>query len=69
MKNTTVDIEYLIRRIENLKPHGREWVGFFEGLNDPHVLAQHTQYMLGSNDAFDAVIRILRDLQRGDDDD
>ena len=61
--NTMVEIEWLIHRIEENKFNVHDRLSFFEGLDDPNVLAQHTQYILGAQDAYDLVIRMLRKLQ------
>ena len=62
-----MEIEKIIRRIEEMKRYACEEFGLFEGLADPSVLAQHSQRMLGVQLAYDNVIHLLREYQGCDD--
>ena len=66
MKKTTIEIEYLLREIDELKIRCYESFTVQEGLADPSVLAQLSQKVLGEQVAYDSIIRILRTEQGSD---
>ena len=63
MENMMVEIEYLIREIEKYKRIGYECFHANEGLDDPSVLAQLAQRLLGEQAGYDQIIHMLRNLQ------
>ena len=58
-----METEKLIRRIEEMKLYTYTDFSISEGLDDPSVIAQYAQRMLGMQFAYDNVIRILREAQ------
>lgn len=67
MKTETIEIEYLIRKIEEMKCFDYECYTMNEGLDDPAVLAQATNRLLGFQSAYDNIIHWLRKQQGRDD--
>jgi hypothetical protein len=66
MGKTTIEIEFLIREIDELKNRCYESFDMHEGLADPEVLAQVSQKLFGAQIAYDSIIRILRKEQGSD---
>ena len=66
MGKNMVEIEYLIREIEKRKRSGYEYFYMADGLDDPSVLAQLTQRLVGEQAGYDQIIYMLRNLQGSD---
>ena len=56
-------IESLIQEIEECKSIAYEAIAYAEGMENPDVLAQHTNRLLGMQTAYDVVIKHLRKRQ------
>ena len=62
---TCIEPESLIEWVEQCKTDVYEEMGYIEGQDNPEVLAQVTNRILGMQRAFDIVIKHIREMQTG----